>query len=239
MKLKLIPNPKKPWARELARSLSPFLKAAGHVIVKKGAEATICIGGDGTILYASHKGRIEGTILGIGSDKSYICQLHRNEWKRVLPVLEGGVVRLMSLQCTLGQRKFMALNDFVVHATHYRVAEMEVSVGSRGRGKTASFEGDGVIVSSPLGSAAYAYSAGGARLAPSERMISVVPICPYKRAFPPSTIPSDGRVVITVGSDCAFITDGVFVRSLRRGEAVSVIKGPDVPFFRGVGRIEE
>jgi NAD+ kinase len=232
MNIKIIANPKKSWALELAKSLAPVLSGAGHKIVKRSADATICIGGDGTILYANHRGRIEGTILGIGGDKSYVCQLHNRDWRELLiPTLEGGVQKIMTLDCTIGQKRFIALNDVVVHATHYRVAEMDVTVD----GSLTSFEGDGMIASSPLGSAAYAYSAGGEKLKPIERKISLVPICPYKRAFSPRVLHENSKIEIKVGSDCAFITDGIFVRRLKKGETVLVKRGPDMEFFGGVG----
>jgi NAD+ kinase len=235
MRLKIIPNPKKPWAVQLARELGPFLKGAGHRVVRKQAEATICIGGDGTILYASHKGRLEGTILGIGGDKSYICQIHNNDWKeKALAALSSGTQGIMTLECVIGPKRFIALNDIVIHATHYRVAEMDVTAG----GSKTSFEGDGMIASTPLGSTGYAFSAGGAKLAPSERKISLVPICPYRRAFSPSMLSEETTIEITVGNDCAFITDGIFVRRLRKGEKAVVRKGPDMPFFSGVGTWE-
>jgi NAD+ kinase len=232
MRIKIIANPKKPWAKALAKEVANALSPK-HKVVKNGADATICIGGDGTILYAHHKGRIEGTILGIGSSKSYICQLRDSDWKeKLVPLLESGKTeRIMALRCRLGDRTVTALNDFLIHATHYRVAELEVSYP----GGSAAFEGDGMIISSALGSAAYAYSAGGEKLAPKERKLSLVPICPYKRAFSPRILDEDAKAAIKVGSDCAFIVDGIYLRKLRVGEIVEVEKGEDATFFIGVG----
>ncbi|MFH0737413.1 MAG: hypothetical protein V1827_02920 [Candidatus Micrarchaeota archaeon] len=237
MKIKILANPKKQWAKDLARELRAFLSPA-HQTVKRGAEATICIGGDGTILYANYKGRIDGAILGIGGDKSYICQLHRDDWKgKIMGLLSSDKRDLvMSLECEFGGKKLVALNDVVIHATHYRVAEMSVSVETDAGKHETHFEGDGMIISTALGSAAYAYSAGGKRIGPSERELNLVPICPYKRAFSPQLLDDRSGVSITVGSDCAFITDGVFVRRLRKGEKLSAHKGPDIIFFEGVGR---
>ena len=235
MKIKIIANPKKSWAVELAKKLAPILKGAGHRVVKRLADATICIGGDGTILYANHRGRIEGTILGIGGDKSYVCQLRRHDIGKVLRALSGPVQKIMTLDCSIGQRRYIALNDIVVHATHYRVAEMDVRIATTTGKQETEFEGDGMIVSTPLGSAAYAYSAGGEKLKPDERKLSVVPICPYKRAFRPEVLGEDSRISIKAGSDCAFIMDGIFVRRLKKGETLEARKGPDLPFFGGVG----
>jgi NAD+ kinase len=232
MRIKIVANPKKEWAKELSLEIASTLKPK-HRVVGRGADATICIGGDGTILYAHYKGRIEGTVLGIGGEKSYICQLKNTDWKtRLIPLIENGeTVDIMTLKCRLGEKTMIALNDFLVHATHYRVAELEVCSGNE---KTA-FEGDGIIISSALGSAAYAYSAGGEKLAPRERKISLVPICPYKRAFAPKILADDAKVSVKVGSDCAFIVDGIYVRKLRKGEVVEAEKGNDLSFFAGVG----
>ncbi len=232
MKVKILSNPKKQWALEVAAKLTGMLKQANHSIVSKSAEATICIGGDGTILYHHHKGRIQGPILGIGGDKSYVCQLHYKELDKVLPVLNGNMQPVMTLECVVGNDRFRVLNDVVVHATHYRVAELSVAVDNT---RAGAFEGDGLIVSSPLGSAAYSYSAGGAQLRPDERKLSIVPICPYRRAFSPLVLQENSKVEITVGSDCALIMDGIFVKRLKKGERVTVTKGPDIRFYDGVG----
>lgn len=233
MRIKLIANPKKDWARALAKEIEKQ-KPPNIQIVRRGADATVCIGGDGTILYANYRGRIEGPILGIGSDKSYICQLHHEEWKdRLFQSLESKrTVAIQSIRCSLAGKAYNALNDFVVHATHYRVAELGVTIDR----EEQEFEGDGMIISTALGSAAYAYSAGGMVLPPTERKLSLVPICPYKRAFSPTVLGEDKSITIKAGSDCAFIVDGIFVRKLKKGEIARFNKGSDITFFDGVGK---
>lgn len=237
MRIKILANPKKPWAKETAKELKQFLKPH-HAVVARDAEATICIGGDGTILYNSHKERLEGPILGIGGDNSYICQLHKDDWKGgLLPMLSSKkTVDVLTLECSLGSKRYIALNDIVVHATNYRVAELEVSYKTQDREQETRFEGDGMIISTALGSAAYAFSAGGEKLAPTERKLSLVPICPYRRAFSPAVLPEDAVISVKAGSDCAFISDGIFVRRLRKGEEAVAKKGPGLKFFEGIGR---
>jgi NAD kinase len=108
MKLKLISNPRKLWAKALAREAALLLKRAGHSIVQHGADATVCIGGDGTILYANNQKRLEGTVLGIGSIKSYICQLRRQSWKNKLARLlaRKKTVRIMTLDAHVGRKHY-------------------------------------------------------------------------------------------------------------------------------------
>ena len=235
MRIKIIANPKKDWAKALAREVGEFVTAGSkHQIVSRGAEATICVGGDGTILYANHKGRLEGAVLGIGSNKSYICQLHKNDWRgSILHILESeSKVSVMMLEGQVGGKTIGAINDFVVHATRYRVVELDVETN----GNRSTFEGDGIIFSSAMGSTSYAYSAGGEKFGPLERKILVVPICPHRRTFSPLTLAENATASVTVGRDCAFIVDGVFVRKLKAGERLSVKKGKDMIFFGGVGR---
>lgn len=235
MKIKIIANPKKQWARQVAKELRDFLLPK-HFIVRTNAEATICIGGDGTILYAVHKNRISGAIIGIGGNKSYICQLNERNWKdKLLNLIDNSErEKILTLICESDNRKYRALNDVVIHATRYRVVEMDVTLD----GNTTSFEGDGMIVSSSIGSAAYAFSAGGKKFKPTDRKMVVVPICAYKRAFNPSVLEENGRTSIKVGADCAFIIDGIFIRNLKSEEIVYVEKGSDMIFFSGVGRYE-
>ena len=59
MNIKVIHNPLKHWTKELEKELRKFLVSEGHNIVKKGAEVTVCIGGDGTVLYANYKKQLE------------------------------------------------------------------------------------------------------------------------------------------------------------------------------------
>jgi NAD+ kinase len=235
MKIKIITNTRKPWAKKLAEEAESFLEKHGHKIVNKNADVTLCIGGDGTLLYAHHQGRIEGTVLGIGSKSSYICQHYRDTWKKeIISSLSSKKIKIMGLKARLGKKKFVALNDFVIHAKSYRVVDITVTYN----GKKKSFRGDGIIVSSALGSAAYAYSAGGKKLAPTERKISIVPICPYRRTFSPVIIPPNSKVTIDAGEDCAFILDGIFLYNMKKSLKVNIEKGNDIVFFEGVGKYQ-
>jgi NAD+ kinase len=237
MKIKLIPNPEKQWAVEMAKELEPFLARLGHAAEESGADATICIGGDGTVLYSNHIGILEGPVIGIGSQSSYICQLTRSDHKEDLEKLldSKSTVSVMTLDAEFGGKTQNALNDFVVHSKDYRVIDIEVTDN---KGKY-HFQGDGLIVSSSLGSAGHAYSAGGERLEPLDRRLSVVPICPYRRVFKPAVLKDDVVVHVKADRDCAFIADGIFLQDLKKDETVTVRKGKDLVFFEGVGHYKQ
>ncbi len=228
--IKLIANPLKHWAKETSRQVKGHLRAAGHRVVRRGASITICIGGDGTILYANHRNRIQGAVLGIGSECSFICQLTRKNWKKgLLPLIrKARAESRQMLEARCGRAHYRAINDFVVHANDYRVIELDVRMAR----KNHRFEADGIIVSTATGSHAYAYSAGGRRLPLASRSIAVVPICPYKRLLGPSVLRNRAAIEIRVNRESGFIVDGIFIRNIRAGEKVVVRAGKTIRFLR-------
>lgn len=218
--VKIISNPQKQWAQETAKEVGEFLLSASFEVVEKNADATICIGGDGTILFANHQGKLEGAVLGIGGDRSVICQLRKDNWKDNLDnILKNGKIeRRLMLSATAGEKTYTAINDFVVHSKDYRVIWLDVEIS----GERHRFEADGVIISTPIGSHAYAYSAGGKKLNFRSRKIEVVPICPYKREFNPMVLPNAASVTISAERDVGFVVDGIFIRDLGKDEKVTV-----------------
>lgn len=235
MRIKIITNPRKRWAQRISSQLRKFLPKAGHVLDDEKVDASICIGGDGTILYANHMGLLEGKILGIGGKTSYICQLRNSNWKEeILQILEKNrTEKLMGLKARVSHRTIGAINDFVIHTPDYRVLTLSLYID----GKRNSFEGDGIIVSTALGSAAYAYSAGGKKLMPASKKITIVPICPYLRKFKPIVLDQDSRITISCDRESALVVDGIFVRHLRKNERVEITRQGFLRFFPGVGRI--
>lgn len=234
MNIKIIANPQKKWAAGLAREVRNRLKKDGHAVVRKKADATVCIGGDGTILYANHNGLLEGGVLGIGTKTSHICQITRENWRTKLPELlkRNRKRKITGLVAKEHRKTLEALNDFVLHSNNYRVIRITVEINR----KKNVFEGDGLIVSSGVGSSAYAYSAGGKILSPYSKKIEIVPICPYKRDFSAVVLPKNTEIVFSSDKKAALIIDGIFVRHLVENEKVRVKSGRSVLFYEGVGR---
>jgi NAD+ kinase len=88
----------------------------------------------------------------------------------------------------------MALNEAVITAgPPYRMINLAFSIDEH-PGPTIS--GDGVIISSPLGSTAYNLSAGGPILAPSVDGFAITPIAAHSLSVRPVVVPGNSRIEI-------------------------------------------
>ncbi len=71
----------------------------------------------------------------------------------------------------------VALNDILVGREEFsRLIKVEVLIDGR---HFCDYAADGVLVSTPTGSTAYAFSAGGPVISPSADVFAMVPICPH------------------------------------------------------------
>jgi NAD+ kinase len=113
-----------------------------------------------------------------------------------------------------------ALNDVVVKSA-LRLIELEVSVDEKFVHKQRS---DGLMISTPTGTTAYALSAGGPILHPNLQAISLVPICPHTLSNRPIAVHSDSKIDIRLlqlgHAQLSF--DGQFQMELKQGDKVTV-----------------
>ena len=66
-------------------------------------------------------------------------------------------------------------------------------------------KGDGLIVSTPTGSTAYAVAAGASMIHPSVPAVMVTPICPHSLSFRPIVVPAGIDLKITVSPDSRLV----------------------------------
>lgn len=89
-----------------------------------------------------------------------------------------------------------------------------------------SVQGDGLIVSTPTGSTAYAVAAGASMIHPSVPAIMVTPICPHSLSFRPIVVPAGVELKISVSPDSrntAWVSfDGRNRQELTHGDSLHV-----------------
>ncbi len=89
-----------------------------------------------------------------------------------------------------------AFNDVVVHTCNVaRMIEYDLHIDDKHVNTTRS---DGMIVSTPTGSTAYALSSGGPILHPSLNALVLVPICPHTMSYRPIVVDASSRIEIVV-----------------------------------------
>ena len=116
----------------------------------------------------------------------------------------------------------VALNDIVIKSG-LRLIELEVKIDGKFMHKQRS---DGLILSTPTGTTAYALSAGGPILHPDLDAIALVPISPHTLSNRPIVLNSTSKIEISLVQvdDAQISYDGQFLLALEVGDKVLVLR---------------
>lgn len=151
------------------------------------ADLVIALGGDGTILDCAKKMAKRGKpILGINlGHLGYMAELEMDELDSLSKIIEGNYTiderSMMDIQVKdkEGNTKYLssALNDAVIsNGSVSKIINLELYAEDS---LITSYRADGLIISTPTGSTAYAMSAGGSIADPKVKCRMVTPICPH------------------------------------------------------------
>lgn len=172
------------------------------------ADALICFGGDGTILHAAKDATAyDVPILGVNlGSVGFMAELESSELNQLEKLVQRRYVveDRMMLDVTVirnGKRIHhdVALNDAVVtKGAVARVVDLSV-YGDRVL--ISDFAGDGVILSTPTGSTAYAMSAGGPIVEPTAQNIIFTPICAHALTAKSFVFGAERLVSVRLGRD--------------------------------------
>ncbi|MFC1500250.1 NAD(+)/NADH kinase [Candidatus Zixiibacteriota bacterium] len=195
----------------------------------------VAMGGDGTILAAMRHARgSDIPVVGINlGSLGFLADTSPDNIEKVLDHLVAGSYEIetrMTLEAEIrvGGKvvTLNASNDIVIDKGDYsRVIDIDAHVGGQ---FLQRYTGDGLIVSSPTGSTAYALAAGGPILEPTMDALVVVPICPHMLAFRPLVLPEESEIELTVTSKhgTALVTgDGQEHVSVDSGDTIIVRRG--------------
>ncbi len=195
-------------------------------------DLAIVVGGDGTMLgIARELARHNLPLVGINQGRlGFITDIPQDRYREALQpllagdyeeehraMLEGGVWRD-------GERIFegFSLNDVVVsRGATASMVELRVDIGDE---FVANMRADGLIISSPTGSTAYALSAGGPILHPRIGGWVLVPIASHTLSNRPIVLPDNEevRIEIVAGRDTSANFDMHSLASLLHGDQVRV-----------------
>jgi NAD+ kinase len=165
-------------------------------VAAEGAELVIVLGGDGSLLRAAELSRPAGVPL-IGVNLGHVGFLAEAEPDGLADLVERVVAReyaveeRMTIDVTVrrngtGLASTWALNEATVEkAARERVIEVIIEIDGR---PLSRWGGDGVVCSTPTGSTAYAFSAGGPVVWPEVEALLLVPISAHALFAPPMVV---------------------------------------------------
>ncbi|MCX8196301.1 MAG: NAD(+)/NADH kinase [Acidilobaceae archaeon] len=191
-------------------------------------EKLIVVGGDGTLLHTLLLIQRESPlILGVRAGKrGFLLEVDRYEVEeRVKDFVEGRykIVEYPRLAIYANNEPLPCVtNDAVLTAKMGKMVRLIASVDGH---VAMRVDGDGIIVSTTIGSTAHALSAGGPVIDPRLRVNVVVPLNPVQLHLRPIVIPSDSYVEIslTANSNEAYLSlDGQITSELGPGSTVAI-----------------
>lgn len=203
-------------------------------------DLAVVIGGDGTFLYAGRSllaKRIP--LLGINTGRlGFLADLPLASLEESLSAILDGHHR-REQRNTLSVRvhrrgensaRFFAVNDAVIHKRNMaRMIELEVFI----RGEYLShYRADGLILSTPTGSTAYALSAGGPIIEPTLNALLLVPICPHTLTQRPLVVDAASDIEVRIGAgsgtDVQLTIDGQAEHLLNPGDSITLRRAQDL-----------
>ncbi|GAB3427176.1 NAD kinase [Massilia solisilvae] len=228
-------------AETAAHVQMPGVAAMSAPEIGKHASYAVVVGGDGTMLgIARQLAKYNVPLIGINQGRlGFITDIPID---RMLPalgeILEGSAT---TEQRTLLEGRVMragemifcgvAVNDVVVaRGTGAGMAELRVTVDGQFMYNQRS---DGLIITTPTGSTAYALSAGGPLLHPSVRGFALVPIAPHALSNRPIVVPDSSEIVVTIvnGRDISVNFDMQTFASLQHGDEIVLSRSPHMITF--------
>jgi NAD+ kinase len=177
-----------------------------HLFSGQDVEVVLVLGGDGSILRAAELVRAQvAPILGINlGHVGFMAEAEREDLPEVLDRLERRDYQVgfrVALEVEVFQESKLVFSSWAVNevtvekSARERVLEVVLEVDGR---PVSSFGCDGVLVSTPTGSTAYAFSAGGPVVWPNVEALLVVPLSAHALFARPLVLGPKSELAIEV-----------------------------------------
>lgn len=212
------------------------------------------MGGDGTLIGACRRVHTKIPVLGINLGRvGFITEFNKNEYFDSLTnILEGKYETIQQplyhVEVKRNSKsvfKDYFFNDAVIGKND--IARMIYLRAEMGQEHIYNIAGDGIIVSTPLGSTAYSMAAGGPIVHPNISALILTPICPHSLIHRPFIIPDKTPIQIKVLPPYHMLTltldgqiavniedqDTILINS-SKVKKINLIKNPDRSYFETI-----
>ena len=226
------PNVSEGYAERLVEALQKGgvkvaeIRPQGEADGATDLDLVFVLGGDGTMLRASrmYPGRV---LLGVNlGTVGFMSGMRPEEIESgVQKVLRGELhiqnYRMLEVRLEGEGEGRLAVNDAVLVKPHpHQITSIDLSVGGEG---LVSVQCDGFIAATPLGSTAYALSAGGPIISGDTQCYVLVPIAPHSLVSRPLVLGEDQITELQVlGRGALLSVDGDDPREILPGGKVEV-----------------
>lgn len=219
-----------------------------------GVDIMFSLGGDGTLIGACRRINTKIPVLGINLGRlGFITEFNKNEYfDRLGDILEGNfeITQKPLVHVTVtrkGEEHFSDyfFNDAVLAKND--IARMIYLRAEFGKEHIYNIAGDGIIISTPMGSTAYSMAAGGPIVHPDVHGLVLTPICPHSLIHRPFVIPDSApialkilpphhSVTLTLDGQVAINIDEQDIVSIndKKMKKVSLIRNPERSYFETI-----
>lgn len=238
----------RPLAAEMSEQLSAWQIAVDHIAsaderaIDFGQyDLVVALGGDGWMLRAGRLTAAAGVpVLGVNLGRlGFLAEVQPNEWRSVFERVRDGdywIEQRLMLHTDLwrGDQHRLAfdiLNEVVIsRGAVVRPVRLETHIDG---GLLTTYVADGLIISTPTGSTAYALAVNGPILPPDLKNILLIPVAPH--------LSMDRAIVLARGSSVTVVAhteheavisgDGAIEEPLLDGDRIVVEASPHVARF--------
>ncbi len=197
MRIFLLGNGQRHGVSEAAQELRSFLAQHAEIAVEDltqcidlapyEAEVVLVLGGDGSILRAARQMEARQIpVLGVNLGRlGFLADLSLEEVRAVFPDVVAGryrVTKHVMFECLVegpdgGVHRSLGLNEIAIQTgPPFHMIDLELMIDGE---VVSNYSGDGLILSTPIGSTAHSLSAGGPILGQEIEAFVVTPISPH------------------------------------------------------------
>lgn len=219
-------------------NLNRNFKTISESIFDFDCDMAIVLGGDGTLLRAQSKLKDETPLFGVNMGTvGFLTEIEsENTFKALDEVFNENYYKEKRTKLVVSHEnhRYTAMNEVVIMTNKpAKMLHFEIQVDGE---IIEEVRADGLIISTPSGSTAYAMSAGGPIVDPKVEGFVIIPICPYKLGVRPFIVSDNSEIIVKLlkkGKSAVFVMDGQRNEEAEYQEEIKFKKSEkDVYFIR-------
>jgi len=218
----------------LEYKIAEYLGKKGYSIreIGKEADAIVIVGGDGTILMTLQ--HTTKPIFSINTGRiGFLTEVEAEEAEEAIKKLLNGeyyIEKRLKIKAKINGKELPdASNEIAIHTANVgKILLLKLYVDGE---LAQTIYGDGLIISTPMGSTSYALSVGGPVVDPSLKVYIIAPIAPFRHIASALVVPADKKLEIEVEKKAKIAIDGIITHDFLPDEKLEIVKSENEASF--------